>query len=59
MVTSKIGIVSPRVVNEKELEKMGEDLRRTDSFLMIGALVFAVFAVILAGSLAYIWVTRW
>jgi hypothetical protein len=57
MVALTIGRVSPRAVDENELKKLGEDIRRTDNFLVFGALIFAVFAVILAGSLAYIWIT--
>jgi hypothetical protein len=51
--------VLPFVVDEEDLKKLGEDLRRSDAFLMIGAVVFAVIAVMLAASLAYVWLTRW
>jgi hypothetical protein len=56
MVAFTIGKVSPHLVDEDELKKLGEDIRRTDNLFVFGALIFAVFAVILAASLAYIWV---
>jgi hypothetical protein len=51
--------MSPLFVDEEELKKLDEYVRRTDGFLLVGAVVFAVFVMILAGSLLYAWFTRW
>lgn len=53
-----IGRVSPLFVDEEELKKLDEYVRRTDGFLLVGTLLFAVFVMILAGSLLYSWFSR-
>ena len=45
-------------MDEEELNKLDERLRRTDGFLLVGTVFFAIFVLILAGSLLYTWFTR-
>ena len=59
MFALTLGRVSPRLMDEEQLKKLDEYVRRTDGFLLVGTLFFAIFVMILAGSLLYAWFTRW